>query len=73
MPKTIEVVYENGVFKPLDKVYLKEGERVKIQIEEGRKERRLRFIMNWKPIRPGEKITAKKIEKIRQERYENIH
>ena len=30
MPKVIEVVYENGVFKPLEKVNLKEGEKVKV-------------------------------------------
>ncbi|KUK05316.1 MAG: Putative antitoxin VapB21, partial [Archaeoglobus fulgidus] len=30
MPKLIEAVYENGVFKPLQKVDLKEGERVKV-------------------------------------------
>jgi len=34
MGKVIEVVYENGVFKPLEKVDLKEGERVKVEIEE---------------------------------------
>jgi len=33
MPKIIEAVYENGVFKPLQKVDLKEGERVRIRIE----------------------------------------
>lgn len=34
MGKVIEVVYENGVFKPLEKVDLKEGERVKVVIKE---------------------------------------
>ncbi|RLI70964.1 antitoxin [Archaeoglobales archaeon] len=34
MPKVIEVIYENGVFKPLEKVDLKEGERLKIRIED---------------------------------------
>ncbi len=34
MPKIIEAVYENGVFKPLQKVDLKEGERVKLKVEE---------------------------------------
>ncbi len=29
MPKIIEAVYENGVFKPLQKVDLKEGEKVR--------------------------------------------
>ena len=33
MTKVIEVVYENGVFKPLEKVNLKEGEILKIKIE----------------------------------------
>ena len=33
MPKIIEAIYENGVFKPLQKVELKEGERVKIRVE----------------------------------------
>ncbi|WP_456327154.1 antitoxin family protein [Archaeoglobus sp.] len=33
MPKVIEVVYESGVFKPLEKVDLKEGTKVKIEIK----------------------------------------
>ena len=36
MQKTIEVVYEKGVFKPLEPVELKEGERMKVKIEERR-------------------------------------
>ncbi len=32
MSKIIEAVYENGVFKPLEKVDLKEGEKVRIKI-----------------------------------------
>jgi predicted DNA-binding antitoxin AbrB/MazE fold protein len=34
MSKVIEAIYENGVFKPLQKVNLREGERVKIEIKE---------------------------------------
>ncbi len=30
MPKVIEAVYENGVIKPLERVNLKEGEKVKV-------------------------------------------
>ncbi len=30
MPKIIEAIYEDGVFKPLEKVELREGEKVKI-------------------------------------------
>ena len=33
MPKVIEVIYEDGVFKPLEKVDLREGERVRIRID----------------------------------------
>jgi len=33
MPKIIEAIYENGVFKPLQKVDLKEGEKAKIVLE----------------------------------------
>jgi len=34
MSRIIEVVYEGGVFKPLQKVELKEGERLKIETED---------------------------------------
>jgi len=34
MQKIIKVVYENGVFKPLEKVNLKEGEHIIIKIED---------------------------------------
>ncbi|HUV80161.1 MAG TPA: antitoxin family protein [Candidatus Bathyarchaeia archaeon] len=33
MTKTIEVVYEDGVFKPLEKVELKEGVRMRVEIK----------------------------------------
>ena len=33
MQKTIEVVYEKGVFKPLEKVELMEGEKIKVDIK----------------------------------------
>jgi len=33
MGKVIEAIYEKGVFKPLEKVDLKEGEKVRIRIE----------------------------------------
>jgi len=34
MPRVIEVIYENGMFKPLEKVDLPEGSRFKILIED---------------------------------------
>jgi len=35
MQKIIEVVYEKGVFKPLEKVEIPEGVKRRIRIEEG--------------------------------------
>ncbi len=35
MRKTIEVVYEDGVFKPLEKVEIKRGRKAKVIIERG--------------------------------------
>ncbi|MBI5640080.1 MAG: antitoxin family protein [Nitrospirae bacterium] len=32
MPKTIEAIYENGVFKPLEEVEIKEHEKVALKI-----------------------------------------
>ena len=37
MEKVIEAIYEKGVFKPLEKVDLKDGEKVKITISSIRK------------------------------------
>ena len=34
MPRVINVVYENGVFKPIEKVNLEEGKKIKIEIKE---------------------------------------
>jgi predicted DNA-binding antitoxin AbrB/MazE fold protein len=33
MQKVIEAVYEKGIFKPLEGINMKEGERLKIKIE----------------------------------------
>ena len=34
MSKTIEAVYENGVFRPLESVTLPEGQRVQVSVPE---------------------------------------
>jgi predicted DNA-binding antitoxin AbrB/MazE fold protein len=36
MPRSIEVVYEDGVLKPLSALKLREHEKVKIILEEGK-------------------------------------
>ncbi|MEM4279801.1 MAG: antitoxin family protein [Archaeoglobaceae archaeon] len=38
MPKIIEAIYEDGVFKPLEKVDLRRGQRIKIVIHRDKKE-----------------------------------
>ncbi len=59
MPKIIEAIYENGVFKPLEKVDLKEGEMVKLRVE--RKE------LTFDPIDLGEEVGVGEIRKLRDE------
>ena len=49
MEKVIEAIYEKGVFKPLARVDLKEGEIVEIEIKE--KKISDRFIECWRSLR----------------------
>jgi len=39
MAKEVEAVYENGVLKPLERLDLREGERVKVEIKRYERER----------------------------------
>ncbi len=66
MSEVIEAVYENGVIKPLEKVDLKDGERITIIIENV-KEKRKKFLREFKPINLGRKITIREIEELRNE------
>ena len=59
MPKVIEAIYENGVFKPLEKVDLKEGERIRLKIE--------KRTLNFDPIDLGEPVSIEKIKELRDE------
>jgi len=67
MRKTIEVVYEEGVFKPLEPVELEEGEHVKIRMEE-KKRRKIDF----EPIKLKNKISIGKIEELRSELWSSF-
>jgi predicted DNA-binding antitoxin AbrB/MazE fold protein len=67
MQKTIEVVYEKGVFKPLEPVELEEGEHVKIRMEE-KKRRKIDF----EPIKLKNRISIKKIEELRSELWSSF-
>ena len=39
MAKEVEAMYENGVLKPLERLDLREGERVKVEIKRHERER----------------------------------
>ena len=45
MQKTIEVVYENGVFKPLEKLEIPEGTKLPIKLTKSDKLKRYRGIL----------------------------
>lgn len=67
MQKTIEGVYEDGVFKPLGKVELKEGGRAKIIIE---KEKGILTLEDIKEIKeaiktlPRVRISPRKLDEM---------
>jgi predicted DNA-binding antitoxin AbrB/MazE fold protein len=67
MTKTIEVVYEDGVFKPLEKVELKEGEQLKIRMEEKRRRE-----IDFAPIKLKNKVSIGKIEELRSELWSSF-
>ena len=66
MLRSIEAVYEDGVIKPLEKVELEDGERITIIIENV-KEKRKKFLREFKPINLGRKISMREIEELRNE------
>jgi len=57
--KVIEAIYSGGVFKPLGKVSLADGEKVEIEI----KEKKAKKIISLRGIRKGIKISEEDIEK----------
>ncbi|MEM0266439.1 MAG: antitoxin family protein [Archaeoglobaceae archaeon] len=71
MPKIIEAIYEDGVFKPLEKVDLKNGERVTIKIDDVRI-KRVEFIKNWRTIDLGRRVTQEEIKRLKVAKYEDL-
>jgi len=63
MAKVIEVIYENGVFKPLQKVDLPEGAIVRIRIEKR---------VDIQPIKLKRPISIERIKEIRDELWMSI-
>ncbi|MEM0266480.1 MAG: antitoxin family protein [Archaeoglobaceae archaeon] len=67
MPKSIEAIYENGVFKPLEKIELKEGEKVRLRITRDLRDLVSKFCGVGKY---SDKITDDKLYKIEVELLE---
>ena len=69
MQKTIEVVYESGIFRPLKKVDFKEGEKAKVIVER-RNEKGIIQLEDIKGMEeafknlPKSKISIKKLDEI---------
>ena len=61
MQKVIRAVYSGGVFKPLVKVNLPEGEKVEIEI----REQKVKKITSLRGIWRGIQINEEEIEKVK--------
>lgn len=65
MLKTIEVVYEKGVFKPLEKVELKEGEMITIRVTKIESDiQTAKDILSWLDSLPRRKVDLKLAEEL---------
>jgi predicted DNA-binding antitoxin AbrB/MazE fold protein len=59
MQKVIKAIYSEGVFKPIEKVNLPEGEKVEIEI----KEQKVKKVISLRGIWRGIQINEENIEK----------
>ncbi|MFA6332505.1 MAG: antitoxin family protein [Methanoregula sp.] len=60
MVKAIECIYENNVLKPVGKVQLKEGERIRVTIEKK---------LPFEPIQLKKKPASERISALRDESW----
>ncbi len=60
MGKAIECIYEDNVLKPISKIQLREGERIRVTIE--RK-------LNFEPIQLKMKLTSERISALRDDSW----
>jgi predicted DNA-binding antitoxin AbrB/MazE fold protein len=58
MVKAIECIYEDNVLKPVGKIQLREGERIRVTIEKK---------LSFEPIRLKKKLTSDRISALRDE------
>lgn len=70
MVKVIEAVYEKGVFKPLEKVDLREGEIMEIEVKEKKiGDRFYRVLEELERRAPKVSNAFKVLEEVRNDRY----
>jgi predicted DNA-binding antitoxin AbrB/MazE fold protein len=60
MVKAIECIYEDNVLKPVGKIQLREGERIRVTIEKK---------LSFEPIRLKKKLTSERIGALRDESW----
>jgi predicted DNA-binding antitoxin AbrB/MazE fold protein len=60
MVKAIECIYEDNVLKPVGKVQLREGERIRVTIEKK---------LSFEPIRLKKKLTSDRISALKDESW----
>ena len=62
MPKTISAIYENGVFKPLEPILLKEHERVTLDINLDERLRNQLKMLTEKIYKKTDRYSSEEIE-----------
>ena len=60
MVKAIECIYEDNVLKPVGKIQLREGERIRVTIEKK---------LSFEPIQLKKKLTSDRISALRDESW----
>ena len=60
MVRAIECIYEDNVLKPVGKIHLKEGERIRVTIEKK---------LSFEPIRLKKKVSSDRINTLRDESW----
>ena len=60
MGKAIECIYEDNVLKPISKIQLREGERIRVTIEKK---------LNFEPIQLKMKLTSERISALRDDSW----
>ena len=60
MGKAIECIYEDNVLKPVGKIQLREGERIRVTIEKK---------LSFEPIQLKKKLTTERISALRDDSW----